>query len=222
MKASVRLYPVDVALRSLQPVGDAGVRQRVLTADASGVVVTRMLEIPAGADSTLPADSALWREIYVLEGELYGGELSFGAGAFLARDSGTELPPLMARRDSVLVEFQETRRPGGDKPEVTLDTEAAAALPWFRPAGSPDGLVHKVLSESPTGSMTRVLRVAPFIATGVFVHDHSEEVLMLQGSYKMGEEFHPAGTFTAKGPGVPHGPFSTHEGYVGLEVRNYA
>lgn len=45
---------------------------------------------------------------------------------------------------------------------------------------------------------------------------------MLGGSYKMGEEFHPAGTYTCKGPGVDHGPFWTTDGYSCLEVRNYA
>lgn len=222
MKAAVRLYPVDVAYLPLAPLGAQGVLERVLTQDDSGAVKTRLLTVPAGAPLGLSATAEVWRELYVLSGGLAAEELDFGPGAFLARDARSDLPALTALRDSVVIEFQEARRPGGDKREVTLDTAAAEALPWFRPDGSPEGLVHKVLSDGPGGSMSRVLRVQPFLSTGVFVHDHAEEVLMLEGSYKMAEEFHPAGTFTAKGPGVAHGPFLTHEGYVGLEVRNYA
>jgi hypothetical protein len=46
-------------------------------------------------------------------------------------------------------------------------------------------------------------------------------VMILEGSYKIGGEFHAAGTYTCKPPGIAHGPFSTHEGYTCLEVRNY-
>jgi hypothetical protein len=94
-------------------------------------------------------------------------------------------------------------------------------MAWERPEGSPEGVREKLLTIGPSGSATRLLEVDPGVDTGVFRHDHAEEVLLLSGSYKMGEEFHPAGTYTCKGPGVDHGPFWTTEGYTCLEVRNY-
>jgi hypothetical protein len=221
MKAAVRLYPVDVAMLPWSPHGALGVLERVLTRDEATGSCTRILRLPAGAAWEPGGEPAPWRELYVLSGEVAAEDRSFGAGSFMTRQGDPGLPAVRALRDTTLIEFQEAARPGGDKPVVTLDAAEAGALPWTRPDGSPPGLVHQVLSAGTSGSMTRVLRCAPFVATGVFVHDHAEEVLLLEGSYRMGDEFHATGTYTAKGPGVPHGPFLTHEGYVGLEVRNY-
>ena len=108
------------------------------------------------------------------------------------------------------------------KPDVTLSPAAIDQLPWERPEGAVDGVVERILTRDPeTGSATRILRVDPYVDTGIFRHDHWEEVWMLSGSYKMGPEFHPTGTYTCKGPHVDHGPFITNDGYVGLEARDF-
>lgn len=108
------------------------------------------------------------------------------------------------------------------KPDVTLHPEDIEALPWVRPSGAVDGVVERILTiDLATGSATRLLKVDPYVDTGIFRHDHWEEVWMLEGSYKIGTEFHPTGTYTCKGPHVDHGPFITNDGYLGLEVRDF-
>jgi hypothetical protein len=108
------------------------------------------------------------------------------------------------------------------KPDVTLHPADIEALPWVRPAGAVEGVAERILTIDPaTGSATRLLKVDPYVDTGIFRHDHWEEVWMLEGSYKMGPEFHPTGTYTCKGPYVDHGPFITNDGYLGLEVRDF-
>ena len=109
-----------------------------------------------------------------------------------------------------------------NKPTVRLYPIDITRLPWERPEGSPEGVLHKILAMDPdAGSHTRLLKVDPGADTGIFVHDYWEEVYMLEGSYKMGDEFDPTGTYTCKSPGVELGPFITDEGYLCLEIRNY-
>ena len=109
------------------------------------------------------------------------------------------------------------------KPLVRLYPTQILAMPWERPEGAAEGVFHKILArDSETGSHTRLLRVEPGVDTRVYEHDHWEEVYILQGGYQIGDEYHPTGTYTCKPPHVKHGPFSSTEGYLCLEIRDYA
>ena len=109
------------------------------------------------------------------------------------------------------------------KPFVRLYPVDIARLPWQQiGAHAPVGIYQKILAEDPgNGSVTRLLRSEPHIDQGVFVHEHWEEVYILEGGAKLGREYHPAGTFTCKSPGVEHGPILTDTGFVNLEFRDY-
>jgi hypothetical protein len=109
------------------------------------------------------------------------------------------------------------------KPFVRLYPIDIARMPW-RQIGeeASTGLGQKVLAKDPEkGSVTRLLKAEPKVDQGVFVHEHWEEVYILEGGAKLGHEFHPAGTFTCKGPGIDHGPILTDTGFVNLEFRDY-
>ena len=109
------------------------------------------------------------------------------------------------------------------KPFVRLYPIDIARLPWQQVgAHAPVGVCQKILAEDPGNrSVTRLLRSEPHIDQGIFVHEHWEEVYILEGGAKLGHEYHPAGTFTCKPPGVEHGPILTDTGFVNLEFRDY-
>jgi len=109
------------------------------------------------------------------------------------------------------------------KPFVRLYPIDIARLPWKQVgANAPVGIYQKILAEDPgNGSVTRLLRSEPHVDQGVFVHEHWEEVYILEGGAKLGHEYHPAGTFTCKSHGVEHGPILTDTGFVNLEFRDY-
>ena len=113
---------------------------------------------------------------------------------------------------------------------ANLDMDAG----WETPPGYPDGMEQKILTsdldeEKKTGSRTRFLRIAPgSFSTVPFVHDHWEEVYLVEGDLivgndengKGGEQFH-APTYACRPPGVHHGPFTSEKGCVMFELHYY-
>jgi len=109
------------------------------------------------------------------------------------------------------------------KPFVRLYPIDIARLPWQQVGtGAPAGIHQKILVTDPDkGSVTRLLKAEPKVDQGIFVHEHWEEVYILEGSCKLAHEYHPAGTYTCKAPGIEHGPILTDTGFVNLEFRDY-
>ncbi len=113
---------------------------------------------------------------------------------------------------------------------TTLDMNVG----WEVPPGYPSGIQQKVLASdldeaSKTGSRTRLLRIQPgAYSTEPFVHDHWEEVYLMQGDLIVGndaqgqggEPFH-APTYACRPPGVYHGPFKSDGGCMLLELHYY-
>lgn len=222
-KPLTRLYPIDVELMEwTRPEGaPEGVREKVLARDPDTGSVTRLLQVDPGvATGVFTHDH--WEEVLLLEGSYKMGDEFHPTGTFTCKGPGIAHGPFATVEGYTCLEFRDYHPPSMDKPAVRLYPIDIEQMPWTRPDGSPEGVWEKLLTIGPSGSATRLLRVEPGIATGVFNHDHAEEVMILAGSYKMGDEFHPAGTFTCKGPDVDHGPFLTTEGYDCIEVRNYA
>jgi hypothetical protein len=91
----------------------------------------------------------------------------------------------------------------------------------------PDGIAERVLSrdDEDTALLTRLARWPAGLDTspaGVITHDYFEEVYLLEGELHdltLGTTFR-AGDYTARRPGMAHGPYRTDTGCVLLEIRH--
>lgn len=105
---------------------------------------------------------------------------------------------------------------------------------WETPAGYPSGIQQKILvsdldETSKTGGRTRLLRIGPGVfTTEPFVHDHWEEVYLLEGDLIVGNDAQGQGgekfigpTYACRPPGAPHGPFKSDGGCVMYEIHYY-
>ena len=102
-----------------------------------------------------------------------------------------------------------------------FDTET---VPWSPVPGRP-GVSERILARDPTrGLLTRVVRWERGLDTssaGPVAHDYFEEVLILSGSlHDLGlQQTFSAGFYTCRPPGMVHGPWTTADGCVMLEVQ---
>jgi len=106
---------------------------------------------------------------------------------------------------------------------------------WESPGPDyPPGFSQKVLAsdideQAKRGSRTRLLRIEPgAYSTEPFVHDHWEEVFLVQGDLVVGNDAQGKGgksarafTYACRPPGVPHGPFATRSGCLLYEIHYY-
>ena len=105
---------------------------------------------------------------------------------------------------------------------------------WETPAGYPSGIQQKILvsdldETGKTGGRTRLLRIGPGVfTTEPFVHDHWEEVYLLEGDLIVGNDAQGHGgekfispTYACRPPGAPHGPFKSDGGCVMYEIHYY-
>lgn len=105
---------------------------------------------------------------------------------------------------------------------------------WETPKGYPSGFKHRILSSDidekrKTGSRSRLMRIAPGTYTTVpFVHDHWEEVYLIEGDLTVGNDENGKGgerffapTYACRPPGAYHGPFKSENGCVMFELHYY-
>ena len=105
---------------------------------------------------------------------------------------------------------------------------------WETPPGYPAGIQQKVLASdldetAATGSRSRLLRFDPgAYSTVPFVHDHWEEVFLLEGDLIVGNDADGRGgetfvakTYACRPPGAPHGPFKSERGCLLFEIHYY-
>jgi hypothetical protein len=102
-----------------------------------------------------------------------------------------------------------------------FDTEA---VPWSPVALRP-GVSERVLARDPArGLLTRVVRWDPGLDTssaGPVAHDYFEEVLILSGSIhdlRLKQTF-STGFYACRPPGMVHGPWTTTDGCIMLEIQ---
>lgn len=113
---------------------------------------------------------------------------------------------------------------------VTVDLSSG----WERPPGYPRGFYQKILAsdldeEGKRGSRTRLLKIeAGAFSTEPFVHDHWEEVYLVQGDLVVGNDEEGKGgeqcfapTYACRPPGVHHGPFTSRGGCILHEIHYY-
>ena len=105
---------------------------------------------------------------------------------------------------------------------------------WETPPGYPSGIKQKILASDidegkKTGSRTRLLRFDPGVfTTAPFVHDHWEEVYLVNGDLIVGNDDKGKGgepfkspTYACRPPGVYHGPFKSTGGCLLYEIHYY-
>lgn len=106
---------------------------------------------------------------------------------------------------------------------------------WESPGPAyPPGFTQKVLASdldevNKRGSRTRLLKIEPgAFSTQPFVHDHWEEVYVVQGDLVVGNDANGQGgqqcfapTYACRPPGVYHGPFASRGGCVLFEMHYY-
>lgn len=105
---------------------------------------------------------------------------------------------------------------------------------WETPPGYPSGIKQKILAsdindQEKTGSRSRLLRFdAGEYTTEPFVHDHWEEVYLLQGDLAVGNDKNGQGgevflapTYACRPPGAFHGPFRSDNGCMLFEIHYY-
>ena len=105
---------------------------------------------------------------------------------------------------------------------------------WETPPGYPRGISGTILASDldekrKTGSRTRLMRFEPGVfTTEPFVHDHWEEVYILEGDLTVGNDAHGMGgesfrvpTYACRPPGAYHGPFKSEQGCLLFEIHYY-
>jgi len=138
------------------------------------------------------------------------GELSRNPKRF----GGPGPPTVSESRSDELADVGKTRM-------EFFDTET---VPWT-PVTQRPGVSERVLARDPDrGLLTRIVRWEPGLDTssaGPVAHDYFEEVLILSGSmHDLGlQETFSAGFYACRPPGMVHGPWTTAEGCVLLEIQ---
>jgi hypothetical protein len=98
---------------------------------------------------------------------------------------------------------------------------------WEVPPGYPPGIEQKILSghldeAARRGSRTRLLRFVPgAFTTQPFIHEYWEEVFQVSGTLTVGGQTFGPLTYACRPPHVLHGPFSSAEGCLLLEIHYY-
>ena len=101
------------------------------------------------------------------------------------------------------------------------------SIGWEQVPGYPVGIDHKILAGSldeanNRGSRTRLLRFAPGVfTTKPFFHEYWEEIFQLSGTLTVGGQTYGPMTYACRPPHVYHGPFSSKEGCLLLEIHYF-
>ncbi len=108
--------------------------------------------------------------------------------------------------------------------KVEQEIHETKNIPWRPVAGYP-GVSEKILNQDPeTGSVTRLLKYEPgTVFSEVLSHDFYEEIYVLSGTLiDKGKNLTlKAGYYGYRHPGMKHGPYSSPDGMMTLEMRNY-
>jgi hypothetical protein len=105
---------------------------------------------------------------------------------------------------------------------------------WQTPPGYKEGFLQKILASdldevNKCGSRSRLMRIGPGVfSEKPFVHDHWEEVFIVEGDLIVGNDEHGNGgeqffapTYACRPPGVYHGPFKSEKGCLLFELHYY-
>ena len=105
---------------------------------------------------------------------------------------------------------------------------------WVTPEGYPTCFTHRILTadideNTKLGSRSRLMRLeAGAFTKAPFVHNHWEEVYLLEGDLIVGNDENGEGgeqffapTYACRPPGAVHGPFKSETGCTMFELHYY-
>jgi len=123
---------------------------------------------------------------------------------------------------------EEIRKPHMEFTKVDLEEG------WRNLPGYPGGIMEKILTSDiderrKIGSRSRLMKFEPGIyTTAPFIHNHWEEVYLLEGDLIVGNDENGEGgeqffapTYACRPAGVYHGPFKSENGCVMFELHYY-
>lgn len=119
------------------------------------------------------------------------------------------------------------------KPHLEF-TKVDLNVGWRTPPGYPPGIKEKILTSDiderkKIGSRSRLMKFDPgTYTTAPFVHNHWEEVYLLEGDLIVGNDENGEGgeqffapTYACRPAGVHHGPFKSENGCLMFELHYY-
>ncbi|MDG6926644.1 MAG: cupin domain-containing protein [Nitrososphaerota archaeon] len=107
-------------------------------------------------------------------------------------------------------------------PRKSLEYLDSESIPWTR---IHEGVYERVLSRDPdTNAYTRLVRFdAGSRMDDILVHDFFEEFVVVDGSltdHTLNKTF-TRGAYAFRAPGLKHGPFSSPNGCLAIEIRYF-
>lgn len=203
-----------------------GAEEKLLNWDPEGTEQTLIVRYPPGFSAGPTADHAGAEELFVLDGaiEIDGVSRGYHDYAFLPQGSGLGARRTMA--GAVLLVFRHAR---DDRNALAGIADVIAirttAMPWdvstYDPKLSHLRLARKVLRLGPNDSGRTFLLTG--MAHGVptdgaklaaEMHDHAEEMFMLQGAMWAPEGRMGPGAYFYRPPGILHGPHVSETGFL--------
>lgn len=222
-KGPVRLYSMDIARKEWEQVPGAakGVMQKILATDPITGSITRLGKVEPQVEQNQTWVHDHWEEVHILEGSKKIGEEFHPVGTYTCKPPQVEHGPVLTEDGFVQIEFMDYHRADMNKPLIRLYPMDIQRLPWDPVEGVVQGIYIKSLAQDPvTRSETVLMRVDAGVEVLAAVDEREEEIFILEGSCRIGEEFYPAGTYTCRPPGIEQGPLYTKEGLLALRVRN--
>jgi len=203
-----------------------GAEEKVLNADPLSDEATLIVRYPVGYSAMANAADEGAEEFFVLEGAISIDDEERRAHAYGFLPQGAGLGSRHTAQGAVLLVF---RHAAGDPDGMSGTAEAltinAAAMPWdvstYDPKLAHLRLARKILRLGPNNSgrtflLTGMAHGVPPEGTMLQaeMHDHAEEMFMLQGAMWAPEGRMGAGAYFYRPPGILHGPHVSEYGFL--------
>ena len=220
-KGQVRLFSNDIARMPWEQVPGAvkGVWQKILASDMDTGSITQLGKVDPHVDQDQIWVHDHWEEVYILKGSIMiGGELH-PSGTYTCKPPRVEHGPAFTEEGFLEIEFMDYHRTDMNKPLSQLHPTDIQHLSWEPVKGLAQGIYKKSLAlDSVTGSETALIRVDAGVEVDALTEEYEEEMLILEGSCKIGDEVYPAGSYICRPPGIERHSFYTNEGLLALRV----
>ena len=208
-----------------------GVEYKILSRDPGTGACSVLMRYPEGWRREGEEHITATEEIYVLDGELIIGDVSYGADCYAYLPAGWVHSNMSAPAGAVVLAFYDAEpNPKAGQPQTPADVASAieridaAAMPWDMTLNDPHlahlGISRKNLRTDPlTGERTFLSLILPHSAPPggrgpQELHPCVEESYVLSGAIAGPHGVMYPGAYFWRPPGIPHGPFGARWGAV--------